>query len=62
MISVEEDAGELFFDNLIEPWGHTTIQIVFFDIRFFKEITEPLEKITLTVQDKSETIAAAPKH
>ena len=45
LISVEEDMGELFFDSLIEPSGNSTIQIVFFDLQYFKEITDDLIKL-----------------
>ncbi len=44
LICVEDDEGELFFDSLIEPSGHTTIQIVFFNLEFFKQVTEDLTK------------------
>ena len=30
LISVEADHDELFFDHLIKPSGHSTIQIIFF--------------------------------
>ncbi len=42
LVSVEEDEGELFFDSLIEPSGHTTIQIIFFKLEYFKQVTEDL--------------------
>ena len=44
LISVEEDEGELFFDSLIEPSGHTTIQIIFFKAEFVDQVTEDLIK------------------
>lgn len=44
LISVEDDDGELFFDRLIEPSGHTTIQIIFFNHECFKYVTEDLTK------------------
>jgi hypothetical protein len=42
LISVEEDNEELFFDNLIKPSGHSTIQIIFFDLQHFEQITHDL--------------------
>lgn len=44
LISVEEDEGELFFDSLIEPSGHTTVQIVFFKPEYFEQVTDDLTK------------------
>ena len=42
LVSVEDYKGELFFESLIEPSGHSTIQIVFLDFKYFKEITDKL--------------------
>ena len=42
LISVEIDDGEMFFDSLIEPSGHSTIQIVFFNMLYFEMVTEDL--------------------
>lgn len=45
LISVEDDNGELFFDSLIEASGHSTIQIIFFDLQYFDKITNELVKL-----------------
>ena len=45
LVKVEDDEGELFFDSLIEPSGHSTIQIIFFDLQYFKQITDELVKL-----------------
>ncbi len=45
LINVEDDNGELFFDSLIEPSEHSTIQIIFFNIEYFKEVTDHLIKL-----------------
>jgi hypothetical protein len=44
LISVEDDEGELFFDSLIEPSGHTNLQIVFFKPEFVDQVTNDLTK------------------
>lgn len=45
LISVEDDDGELFFDSLIEPSGHSTVQVIFFKLEYFKQITGDLVKL-----------------
>lgn len=30
VISVEDDEGTLYFDELVEPSGHSTLQVIFF--------------------------------
>lgn len=42
IISVEEDDDELFFDALIAPSGHSTIQMIIHDTNEVKEIGEDL--------------------
>lgn len=44
LISVEEDEDELFFDSLIEPSGHSTLQIVFFKPEFVEQVCEDIIK------------------
>jgi hypothetical protein len=43
LISVEHDDGALYFDELIEPSGHSAIQIVFFDEKYMKQAERELE-------------------
>lgn len=45
IISVENDEGNLYFDELIEPSGHSTIQIIFFHENEIKRLLNALEKI-----------------
>jgi hypothetical protein len=45
LVSVEDDDGELFFDSLVEASGHSTIQIIFFDLQCFDEITNELVRL-----------------
>ncbi len=43
IISVEVDQGELYFDELIQASGHSTLQIVFFDDNCSDEVLKYLE-------------------
>ncbi|SPP99998.1 conserved hypothetical protein [Candidatus Sulfobium mesophilum] len=43
LVSVEEDEGELHFDRLIEPSGHSTIQMIFFNESDVVRIAKVLE-------------------
>jgi Domain of unknown function (DUF4265) len=43
IVSVEEDEGELHLDELIEPSGHSTLQIVIFDEAITEELQQQLE-------------------
>ncbi|QRE04063.1 DUF4265 domain-containing protein [Flavobacterium psychrophilum] len=43
LISVEEDEEELFFDDIIEASGNSTLQIVFFSEEDIKTVTNKLE-------------------
>lgn len=45
LVSVENDEGELFFDALIEPSRHSTIQIIILDEKEFNKITNNLTKL-----------------
>jgi Domain of unknown function (DUF4265) len=45
VIAVEDDEGVLYFDDLIESSGHSTIQIIFFKENEAKEILSKLEYI-----------------
>ena len=42
LICVENDEGELYFDSLIEPSGHSTVQIIFFKSEYCKQVTTAL--------------------
>jgi len=44
IISVEEEDGALYFDSLVEPSGHTTLQIVVFDESNVSGIVKELER------------------
>lgn len=43
IISVEEDEGILYFDDLVEASGHSTIQVIFFDDSKSKNLLKKLE-------------------
>lgn len=43
IIKVEEDDNELFFDEIILPSGHSTIQIIVFDLTKIKQILFNIE-------------------
>lgn len=45
IIAVEEDEGVLYFDDLIESSGHSTIQIIFFKEDEAKGVLTKLEKL-----------------
>jgi hypothetical protein len=45
IVSVEEDNGTLFFDKLIEPSGHSTIQILFFKEKEAKRVLKEIEQL-----------------
>lgn len=45
IISVENDEGELYFEELIRPSEHSTIQIVFFNTESIKDVTRDIEKM-----------------
>ena len=45
LVSVEDDDGELFFDSLINPSGHSTIQIIIPNQNDFEKITSDLTKL-----------------
>lgn len=42
LINVEDDGGELFFDSLICPSGHSTIQVIILDEKEIEKITSDL--------------------
>lgn len=44
IISIEEDEGRLYFEDLIQPSGHSTIQIVVLNTEKTNEIIENIEK------------------
>jgi len=43
IISVEDDNGELFFDDIIEESGNSTLQIIIFNENDFAEVTKKIE-------------------
>lgn len=45
IIAVENDEGVLYFDDLIEASGHSTVQIIFFDDSKSKSLLKNLEEI-----------------
>lgn len=45
IISVENDQGVLYFDDLIEASGHSTIQIIFFDSKQSEKVINRLEQL-----------------
>ncbi len=45
IVSVEEDDGQLYYDNLIQPSGHSTIQLVLLETSCFKYLTESMERM-----------------
>ena len=45
IIAVEDDEGVLYFDDLIEASGHSTIQIIFFDDSKSNDLLKKLEEI-----------------
>ncbi|TJZ49885.1 DUF4265 domain-containing protein [Sphingobacterium olei] len=45
IISVEDDQGILYFDELIAVSGNSTVQIIFFDIKQSKNVIEDLEQL-----------------
>lgn len=45
IISVENDEGELYFEDLIRASEHSTIQIVFFNMESIKDVTNYIEKM-----------------
>ncbi|MDR6457737.1 MULTISPECIES: DUF4265 domain-containing protein [Chryseobacterium] len=45
IISVENDEGELYFEDLIQASEHSTIQIVFFNEEKIKNVTKAIEEM-----------------
>src|ERR1700744_6599683 len=43
LVSAEEDDGALYFDSLIEPSGHSAVQMIIFDENGVGEIGKDLE-------------------
>ena len=48
IISVEYDEGTMYFDGLIYPSGHSTIQIIFFQLDAVNKVLKILEGIGCT--------------
>jgi hypothetical protein len=51
IISVENDQGVLYFDDLIETSGHSTIQIIFFDSKQSEKVINKLEQLGCQWED-----------
>ncbi len=45
IVSVEKDEDVLYFDDLVEPSGHSTLQIIFFDKDRSIDILKRLEEL-----------------
>ena len=45
IVRVENDNGTLYFDDLVEPSGHSTIQIIFFKESEIKRVLYTLEQL-----------------
>lgn len=45
IISVEDDDGVLYFNELIKPSGHSTIQVIFFNQEEIKRVTKVVEQL-----------------
>lgn len=45
IISVENDNGVLYFDDIIKPSGHSTVQVIFFDEEKSNNVVQNLEKL-----------------
>jgi hypothetical protein len=43
IISVEDDNGELFFDDIIKESGNSTIQVIIYNENDFEEVTKKIE-------------------
>jgi hypothetical protein len=44
LVSVEEDNGAMYFEDLIQASGHSTIQVIFFGESYVKEFQEAMEQ------------------
>ncbi len=45
IVSVENDEGQLYFDELIQASGNSVVRIAFFDENNISKVTEELEKM-----------------
>lgn len=45
IVSVENDEGQLYFDELIQASGNSVVRIVFFDEKNIPQVTKELEKM-----------------
>lgn len=45
IISVEEDDGELFFDDIIEESGNSTLQVIIYNESDIDDITKKIERL-----------------
>ena len=45
LVSIEEDEGELHFDELIETSGHSTVQVIIYKEQDVAEITRNIEDL-----------------
>jgi Domain of unknown function (DUF4265) len=48
VVSAEEDDGALYFDKLIEPSGHSAVQMVIYDEKEVMQIGKELEQLGCT--------------
>lgn len=48
LVKVEEDNGDLYFEDLVEASGHSVVQIVFFKESEIKRVVEFLEGLGCT--------------
>jgi len=45
LISVEDDEGELFYDDIIEESGNSTVQVIIFDEKNIESVTTDLNNL-----------------
>ena len=45
IVSVEDDNGTLYFDELVKSSGHSTLQIVFFEQAEIKRVLKSMERM-----------------
>lgn len=48
LVSVEIDEGELYFDELIKPSGHSTIHVIVYEMSNFDHVMMNIEKLNCT--------------
>jgi hypothetical protein len=45
LVSAEEDDGALYFDKLIDPSGHSAVQMIIFDDKEVMQVRKELERL-----------------